>query len=198
MLASGAKRKQLLTSPAVSGGSELPDPGGGEEQLAGPLPGRLEGGQKAPKAPFYAGSGGHWKEHYSEHLGLAGEAPLPQDRGLSSSSRVLPSGLSRAAQEVPGICPRPAGAGRLVCKAQSAPALSPGLHVQVRVEMLRIHEVRELSRGEEQLPDAAEGEPGGGGRPVPALPLPVSSGAGLSPSLGCSFSPCEMMGPEEM
>lgn len=79
--------------------------------MAGPLPGRLEGGQTAPKAPFCAGSGGWWKEHYLEHLGPAGEAPLPQDRGLSSSSRALPSGLSRAAQEVPSICPRPAGTG---------------------------------------------------------------------------------------
>lgn len=164
--------------------------------MAGPLPGRLEGGQTAPKAPFCAGSGGRWKEHYLEHLGPAGEAPLPQDRGLSSSSRALPSGLSRAAQEVPSICPRPAGTGD-----RSAKHSLPRLFLQVYMfkcvwrcyKFMKYMNSAE-ERNSSQMPQKVSR---GGGGPVPALPLPVSSGACLSPSLGCSFSPCEMMGAEE-
>ena len=65
---------------------------------------------------------------------------------------------------MPSICPRSAGAvRRRVTKHSLTWAFFPGLHVQVCVEMLQIHEVHELGRGEEQLQDAAEGEPAGGG-----------------------------------
>lgn len=90
-----------------------------------------------------------------------------------------PSGLSWGCPGSARICPRPAGAARTVSKASSDLALSPGLHVQVCVEMLQIHEVRELGRGEERLQDATEGQPGGGSSLSLATPC-VPKGRSLS------------------